>query len=58
MDDNSNMLGPITSEADEVGGDGEDVSDLVEAADLVEVFRNDDSGDILCSEVLSLLLLA
>ena len=46
MEDYSNMPGPTTSQTDEVGGDGEDVSDLVEAADLVEVFGNDDSGDI------------
>ena len=41
-----------TSETDEVGGNGEDVSDLVETADLVEVFGNDDSRVryILCSE--------
>ena len=44
MEYNSNMSGPTTSETDEVG-DGEDVSDIVEAADLVEVFGNDDSGD-------------
>ena len=35
MEDNSNMSGPTTSETDEVGGNGEDVPDLVEAADLV-----------------------
>ena len=46
MEDNSNMSGPTTSETDEVGGNGKDVSDLVEAAGLVEVFANDDSGDI------------
>ena len=40
------MSGPTTSETKEVGGNGEDVSDLVEAADLVEVFGNDDSNDI------------
>ena len=43
MEDNSNMPGSTTSETDEVGGNGEY---LVEAADLVEVFGNDDSGDI------------
>ena len=37
------MPGPTTSETDGVGGNGEDVS---EEADLVEVFGNDDSGDI------------
>ena len=46
MENNSNMPGSTTSETDEVGGNGEDVSDLVEAADLVEVFGNDASGDI------------
>ena len=46
MEDNSDMPGSNTSETDEVRGNGEDVSDLVEAADLVEVFGNDDSGDI------------
>ena len=40
------MSGSTTSETDEVGGNGETVSDLVEAADLVEVFGNDDSNDI------------
>ena len=46
MEDNSNMPGSTTSETDEVGGNGEDVSDFVETADLVVVFGNDDSGDI------------
>ena len=46
MEGNSNMSGPTTSETDDVGGNGEDVSDLVETADLVEVFGNDDIGDI------------
>ena len=47
MEDNSDMLGPITSKAGEVGGNGEDAAtDLVESADLVEVLGNDDSGDI------------
>ena len=44
MEDNSNMSGPTTSETDEVGGNSKDVSDLVEAADLDEVFGSDDSG--------------
>ena len=39
------MPGPSTSETNEVGGNGEGVSGLVEAADLVEVFGNDDSND-------------
>ena len=30
MEDNSNMPGSTTSEADEIGGNGEDVSNLVE----------------------------
>ena len=30
MEDNSNMVGSTTSETNEVGGNGEDVSDLVE----------------------------
>ena len=46
MEDNSNMSASTTSETDEVGGNGEDVSDLVEAADLAEVFGNDDSNDM------------
>ena len=46
MKDNSNMSGPTTSETDEAGGDGEEVSDLVEAAGHVDVVGNDDSGDI------------
>ena len=40
MEDKSNMSGPTTSETDEVGGNGEDVSGLVEA------IGNDDSNDI------------
>ena len=46
MEDNSNMPGPTTSETDEVGGNGEGVSDLVEAAELMGVVGKDDSGDI------------
>ena len=40
MEDNSNMSGPTTSEANEVGGNGENISDPV------EVFGDDDSNDI------------
>ena len=46
MEDNSNMPCPTISETVEVGGKGKDVSDLVGAADLVEVFGNDDSRNI------------
>ena len=46
MEDNNNIAGSTTSGTNEVGGNGEDVSDFVEAADLVEVFGNDDTGDI------------
>ena len=41
MEDNSNISGPTTWEANEVGGNGENISGSV-----VEVFRNDDSNDI------------
>ena len=44
MEGNSNISGSTPSETYEVGGNGEDVSDLVEAAG--EVFGNDDSNDI------------
>ena len=37
MEDNSNMSGPPTSGTDEVGGNGENISDLV----VVLVFGND-----------------
>ena len=40
MEDNSNLSGSTTSETDGVGGNHEEVSDLV------EVFGNEDSGDI------------
>ena len=43
MEDNSNMSGSTTSETDEVGGNGEDVS---AATAVVEVFGNDESNDI------------
>ena len=42
MEANSNMSGSITSETDEVGGNGENIS----TAPVVEVFGNDDSNDI------------
>ena len=45
MEDNSDMSGPTTSETDEVEGNGEDIPYLVDAADLVEVVGNDESGD-------------
>ena len=42
MEDNSNMPGPTTSEANEAGGNGENLSDTV------EVFGDDDSNGITC----------
>ena len=42
MEDNNYMSGSTTSETEEVGGNGENIS----PAAVVEVFGNDDSNDI------------